>query len=258
MAREIQVMAWCDVDLAEDKRVPMASSHDVVLDGKAFTVDLCEEHEVALYKPFAGLVAHGSAPAPKAPHKGTQQALGASAARPVHRSGSRSDAAARECVLCGAHLASRTVHDRHILQAHNVPGPVALYGLGCPLCGQGDFTSAQGLGAHGAGAHQIYDTSALYQAAKAAGDPHGAVAALLERVVAIGGSVEPLVEVLSREDMEAQVDREAQQAADALRAAGLATPGTKGRGDVVMAALGGIPRSRAEARIRRAKELGLL
>lgn len=259
MAREVQVLAWCDVHMAEDQRVPMVATHTVALDGGApRTLDLCEEHEAALWKPFADVAALGAKAeangAPKAVQAGPRALGGIRRASPRTVTANKSDANTRVCLLCSATLEGRNIHDRHLVQAHGLPKVMALYGDACPFCGE-TFSTPQGLAIHGTNSHGHYDLAALFWAARDAGDPHGVVAAALERVVALGGTVEPVADVLSRADLDAQRLAEVHAAAEAVRAAGK-WPGSPGVAQVVADALG-IPRSRAGDRIARAKELGL-
>lgn len=187
MAREVQVLAWCDVDMAEGQRVPMAATHEVVIDGKAFTVDLCEDHEAGVYKPFAALVAHGSAPAPKGPHKAAQRALvpstGPKPGRPLS-SADRALPVGARCLVpeCGAAYDGRSQGGmvQHMRAVHGI-GMEAL-GRSCPVCGEVKHPGA-GLAQHVAKAHREVETPALVGVlaawwwASTHGDPEGVIAA---------------------------------------------------------------------------------
>lgn len=186
MAREVQVLAWCDVDMAEDRRVPMAASHEVVVDGKAYTVDLCEDHEAAIYKPFVALVAHGSAPAPKVAQNRAQRALAAYAPNGTKAKAGRplSDLSkalplGTRCLIstCGAAYDGRTqgALTQHMGTVHGF----TLEDLGrvCPVCGEVKHPG-NGLSNHVARTHPEVGPTALtgilagWWWASENGDPH--------------------------------------------------------------------------------------
>jgi hypothetical protein len=191
MTREVQVLAWCDVDMAEDRRVPMAATHEVVVDGKAYTVDLCEDHEAAVYKPFLALVAHGSAPAPKGAQNRAQRARAvlapgatpAKVGRPVGDQARALPLGARCLVAdCGTAYDGRTQGGltQHMRAQHGL-GLDAL-GRACPVCGEVK-SPGTGLANHVSKAHHEVEGPALVGVlaawwwASTHGDPEGAIAA---------------------------------------------------------------------------------
>lgn len=187
MAREVQVLAWCDVDMAENKRVPMAATHEVVIDGKGYTVDLCEDHEAAVYKPFAALVAHGSAPAVKGPQKGAQRVQVTSTGqvkqgRPLGDPAKALPVGARCLVAeCGAPYDGRSQGGlvQHMRTVHGVS--LEALGRTCPMCGEVKHPG-NGMAGHVASAHPEVATPALgpllaaWWWASTHGDPHGVIA----------------------------------------------------------------------------------
>ena len=192
MAREVQVLAWCDVDMADGQRVPMAATHEVVVDGKAYTVDLCEDHEAAIYKPFVALVAHGSAPAPKGAQNRAQRAQ--AAARQVTSSGPKPGRPLSDpgralplgvrCLVpdCGVAYDGRSQGGlvQHMRSVHGVT--MEALGRLCPVCGEVKAPGS-GLANHVARAHHEVETESLVGVlaawwwASTHGDPEGAVAA---------------------------------------------------------------------------------
>lgn len=263
MAREMQVMAWCDVHLADDEHVPMVASHTAILDGgKSRTLDLCEEHEAAMWKPLAGVVGLGALTEQVQPLPPPARVMAAGLPpRPGGSHARSSDGNTRTCLLCEATLEGRQVHNRHLVEAHGLPRPQALYGGLCPLCAH-EFATPQGHATHGWGVHQQPDLAALFAAAKAAGDPHGLVAAARQRVVDLGGTIEPQAEVLSRSAMDRRRDDEVQVVAKGLAERGF-KPGTSGITDAALDILQthyqqAFSRSTVSDRIARAKRDGLL
>ena len=186
-------MAWCDVELAGDGgRIPMATSHDVVIDGRAFTVDLCEDHEAALWKPFVAMVEAGSAPAPKTAQNRAQRAVATAGAggtrtktgRPVEHPERVLPVGVR-CPLpdCGIDYAGRTegALSQHLRTAHDTTGVSAL-GSTCAVCGEvrEDMRSlAQHLGREHPDMAPPSMTGALaaWWWASGHGDPHGVIEA---------------------------------------------------------------------------------
>lgn len=88
------------------------------------------------------------------------------------------------CILCDATFPSLGKLGYHIGRAHDVSGPLGLYGSAvCPLCGidfAGDHKPPQAmtaLGSHGK-MHQRDGSGihGLYREAAKAGDPHGVIA----------------------------------------------------------------------------------
>lgn len=165
MVREIVTLAWCDLCMSRSgNRAEVAESHRVVLDGKAYEVDLCTEH-LGEFKAFADLVATASAahrPEPTKPKPSTM----------------------RTCLLCGHVVTSSSGLGDHCLEVHGLR-TIDVFGLTCPLCAQ-TFTNAQGLGVHCRSAHmrdhaQVVETTAAFLVAESLGDPHGVVKRARER-----------------------------------------------------------------------------
>ena len=165
MVREIVTLAWCDLCMNGDgTRTEVAGSHRVVLDGKAYEVDLCTEH-LSEYQAFADLVVAASAAHRPEPAKAKPSTM-------------------RTCLLCGHVVTSSSGLGDHCLDVHGLR-TVEVHGLTCPLCEQ-TFTNAQGLGVHCRSAHmgehpQVVETTAAFLVAESLGDPHGVVKRARER-----------------------------------------------------------------------------
>lgn len=191
MVREIVTRAWCDLHMMQDERVEMSETHEVTLDGEAFTLDLCAEH-VADFQSFAELVRTGSA---KTKTK-TETPRAAAAASDFRADGSlraKSSRHARICLVCGDSRTAPQAFRNHLGDAHgtDVGG---VYGTTCPVCGK-EHGSVQALGIHGSKTHAdigALDVATLFQYARENGDPHGVVRERLEKTRHMNGALLPL------------------------------------------------------------------
>jgi len=176
-----QIVTLCDPCLADEVRAE-GRTVEVVLDGKARSVELCVTHEAELLKPLADVLAEFGVKA----GTGTSHVL-----RAPRRTGSTTTAppgeATRtgktptgprdlECLACGATYASATGLAGHLASEHGQPKAATLsvaYGDRCPLCG---LTAApKGLGRHTGGIHGLPIAQAFIEAGTA-GDEFGVVA----------------------------------------------------------------------------------
>lgn len=205
MAREVMIHTWCDVCIAQDvdgdtRRVPSVASHELTLDGKSWTLDLCETHEAAYYKPFAALVADVGATGPAAPAKAARTAPkasdGAPKARATHRRAQDSGKALPIGVVCPLENCGQPYYGRslgalqqHMRTIHNIG--MEAFGQDCPVCGN-EYPAPQAMASHVRAAHMDVFTAATdpgvdfdavghgiaaaWWWASNHGDPHGVVA----------------------------------------------------------------------------------
>lgn len=170
MAREI--VAWCDVHLAEDERVP-ATTVTVTVDGAGpVEIDLCAEDRKRYVEPLVELLtAHGAAP--------TRGALAPARAAIDGRAGKPTTRPRHlQCLWCPLDYSAQSGYLAHLRKVHGFDSLPDAYGEQCPLCGQ-SFTA---LGAHTVRAHDATQTAA-FVLARELGDPHGVVA---RRIAAAG------------------------------------------------------------------------
>lgn len=164
MVREILTVEWCDLCMREDKREQVAESHKLVIDGKAYDVDLCSEH-VGEFKAFTDLVALASATNRDAlPSQGR-----------THNSPHK-----RPCLLCSYVAVSSNAMQTHLRNHHGLMSQGEMYGLVCPLCKHKSDTP-QTAGMHARRKHRaehpfVTDTPTAFAQAELMGDPHGVVA----------------------------------------------------------------------------------
>lgn len=171
MVREIVLRSWCDFHMGEhDQPVPGTSSHAVTLDGRSFTVDLCDECAERFYNPLAERVANHSA------REGSDPKPPPSSVRPPHTQTKPADYRPRNCFVCDKRFESRGVFDYHMEHEHHAK-TAEVFGLECPLC-PAKFGRAQGLGVHATRKHTdvAHNIADLFDAAKEAGDPRGVIA----------------------------------------------------------------------------------
>lgn len=179
MAREI--VAWCDVDMRTDERVP-AITYALDLGRGPREIDLCESHAKALLAPLVEVVeALGGKPSKpsKASPPIARQTAGSGSLDELLLSERRGRTPAGErdhpCPWCPLNYANATGLLGHIRKAHGFTSDASaadVFGAQCPLCGQ----AYGSLGNHASKSHDIPGVAALFAAAREAGDPYGVVA----------------------------------------------------------------------------------
>jgi len=202
MAREVQILTWCDVCYAAEEHVPVAATHEVIVDGKGYLIELCEAHEVALFKPLLGLTEHaadldkvkGKQPAKKSTK--TTSALTASTRTRTRTIATGTDRALPVGIVCPVahcgqpyHGRSQSAMEQHVRIIHEVTF-ATLLGTECPVCGE----TYEMVGAHVSNSHPEVSTPALtgmtaaWWWASQNGDPHEVIkrSGLLPFVVGAG------------------------------------------------------------------------
>lgn len=176
MVREIVTRSWCDLHMLHDERVEMTETHDVTLDGDAYTLDLCPEH-VGAFESFASIVRMGSAKT-KTPTKTTKSGDGGGAVlRADGELRAKRSHHERQCLACDGLFTSAGSFRKHLV-AHHDADVGKMFGSDCPLCG-GAYGSVQALGIHCSKTHtdlgSVRDVATAFQYAREHGDEHGIV-----------------------------------------------------------------------------------
>lgn len=171
MAREVFVKLWCDAHMAEDPNARVEGETVPIKVGNVQgELDMCDEHRHALVDPLVTLLHQLGKP--------IQQKL------PMHVPANGKPASARTawCYVCERSQGNPNVN-AHYMDEHGV-GQDWVVGSTCPLDGQ-RFKTFQGMAMHLSRSHDELVHEQAFREADRAGDPHGVLAALRERVKAV-------------------------------------------------------------------------
>ena len=202
MAKELVILAWCDVCQGEDMRSEGESYTLGIGNGKLLELELCDRHAKPVREVIALLSAHGKPPSDALPVPGKRgpykKQVIPTQAGPVATDGRRrarleqidprSDDGAkrnvRYCVLCAVGFASEYGHNRHLKEEHGLSSMLTqgeLYGGVCPQCGE-DTGHIRALSNHATNAHQLAGPVGRLFALAAAEDKYGVVAQTRKRL----------------------------------------------------------------------------
>lgn len=214
MAKEVLIHVWCDAHSAREEKVP-GSTFTVALGGKNRVIDLCETCEKELISPLAQLLDEfgappevdtaSPAPAPKKRVKASpsgqrhEQIMLTASVTGIRHGRTPDGPRDAQCLWCPMDYAGGSGFLRHLKVVHGFQGLGEALGTTCPVCGK---EGMQALGAHLVRAHKDLNFAHPTQAfvwAKEHGDPHGALAAALQRQ----GSLIPEEEWTKRREREA-------------------------------------------------------
>lgn len=201
MAKELVILAWCDVCQEEDVRTEGTSYTLGIGNGRLLEVELCTRHGKPVEQVMELLAAHGKqpsdelpAPGKRGPYKKQPQAVvsvatGGRRRSPLTKIDPRSDEAASRnamfCVLCAVGFGSDYGYRRHLADEHDLtsaPGQTEIYGGVCPACGE-DTGHLRALSNHATNVHDMAGPVGRLFALNAKEDKYGVVAAARERLL---------------------------------------------------------------------------
>jgi hypothetical protein len=183
MAREI--VLWCDVDMRDDQRVP-GSTRTLDLGHGPREIDLCDQHAKQYLEPLADILdelgSRAERPQTLRPRADARKVQGLSKLDNLLTTQRRGklpddddDGRGFQCLFCTLDYTNSGSLRVHIRKLHGFTdaGFPEIFGRACPLCGQSGYGA---LSVHALNTHNQPNVSALFVAAREAGDPHGIVA----------------------------------------------------------------------------------
>lgn len=166
-----QIITLCDV-CYDDGTTTEGHAHRVAVDGVDYSLELCQQHADALWRPLTEAAERlGAQVADKPAKRRPKSTPGVAPVRERPTLG-------EPCLICGQVQDSSAAMSSHYSNNHNLAGMTAVYGLACAVCGHEAKTSS-GLGAHVGFAHGslgLRSVPAGFNWAAANGDPSGVVA----------------------------------------------------------------------------------